>query len=44
MNVYNFSFYYNVMIDKPYILNIPKYLMVKNNIKKCLAYKKKIIV
>ena len=31
-NVYNFSVDYN-SIDKPSILNIHKYLMVKNNIK-----------
>ena len=35
-NVYDFSANYN-SLDKSDILNIPKYLMTKNNIKQCLA-------
>ena len=35
-NVYDFSVDYNA-IDKFGMLNIPKYLMTKNNIKKCSA-------
>ena len=35
-NVYDFSVDYNT-IDKSHVLNILKYFMAKNNIKKCLA-------
>ena len=34
--VYDFSVDYDA-IDKSYILNIKKYLMVKNDIKQCLS-------
>ena len=37
LNVYNFSVDYDA-IDKSDILNIHKYLMVKNNIKNVLVY------